>query len=165
MPDTQRSPSDAAAGLFDKLGSVPAGMHGVEGSGAHMQPMIHFADAERASLWFITPRKTDLARHVGQGATAQYGLVDADQGFYACLRGAIRQSKNAGKVDALWSPVVAAWFTGCDDPDALSLDLSLRDAAIWEATGSGVQFGLEIARANLVEGSSPDIGTHQTITF
>ena len=95
MPDTHRTESEPKTQLFDQLSHVRAGMLGVEGSGAHMRPMTHFADRDKAVLWFITSRQTDLAAEVGQGATAHYCLVGEDTGYFACLRGTIRQSDNS----------------------------------------------------------------------
>jgi general stress protein 26 len=165
MPDTHRTETEPRTQLFDQLSHVRAGMLGVEGSGAHMRPMTHFADRDKAVLWFITSRQTDLAAEVGQGATAHYCLVGEDTGYFACLRGAIRQSDNSEMLDELWNAVAAAWFTGRDDPDLLLLEMSLRDGEVWSATDSRFQFGLEIARANLDRDAKPDIGAHTIVRF
>jgi Pyridoxamine 5'-phosphate oxidase like len=101
----------------------------------------------------------------GSGATAHYCLVGEDTGYFACLRGAIRQSDNSEMLDELWNAVAAAWFTGRDDPDLLLLEMSLRDGEVWSATDSRFQFGLEIARANLDRDAKPDIGAHAIVRF
>lgn len=165
MPDTHRSDSDAKGQLFDALSRVTAGMLGVEGSGAHMRPMTHFADRDTGTLWFVTSRDTDLARNIGQGATAHHCIIDEGERFYACLRGAIRPSSDAAKLDDLWSPMVAAWFTGRDDPDLLLVEMALQSAEVWTSTDSSMQFGMEIVRANIKSDAKPDIGEHMEITF
>ncbi|WP_223428882.1 pyridoxamine 5'-phosphate oxidase family protein [Tateyamaria pelophila] len=165
MPDTHRTETEPRQQLFEKMDEIHAGMLGIEGSGAHMRPMTHFIEPEKNLLWFLTSRDTDLAQEVGQGGTAHFCLTGDEGRYYACLRGTITQSENAAKVDELWSPVVAAWFKGRDDADLLLLKFSLRDAEVWSATESKVQFGLEIAKANMNREKMPDIGAHESITF
>jgi len=165
MPDAQRSESEARAGLFDRLADLRAGMLGLAGSKARMRPMTHFVDGETAVLHFLTSRKSDLAAEVGQGSLAHYCLVDDAGGYYAWLTGTLTPSEDASKVDDLWSPVAAAWFTGRGDPDILLLTMPLREAEVWSSTDSRLHFGFEIARANLDPAHEPHVGTHEVIRF
>ncbi|MEZ5779802.1 MAG: pyridoxamine 5'-phosphate oxidase family protein [Paracoccaceae bacterium] len=157
---------DPRAAVFDALSNTAAGMLGVDDSGQHMQPMTHFADAEAATVCFITSAETDLARAVGQGARAHYCVAAPDDGVYACLRGTLVQSQDSGKLDELWSPAAAAWFKeGRDDPNVMLLQLNLQDAALWAASTSAIATGIEIARANLSTGHQPDLGEHVAVRF
>ncbi|MFZ1727892.1 MAG: pyridoxamine 5'-phosphate oxidase family protein [Albidovulum sp.] len=158
--------ADARTALFDAMTDVRAGMLGVEGSGQHMQPMTHFLDEDTAELWFITASDTDLVRAVGQGARAHYCVISKDQTLHACLSGTIVQSQDTEKLDALWSPVAAAWFEGGrDDPKVTLLQLTLLDAAVWATTDSMVAQSVEMARATMDAGHKPDIGEHVVVQF
>lgn len=157
---------DPRAALFAAMDDVHAGMLGVEGSGQHMAPMTHFHDPQTAEVWFITAADTDLVRAVGLGGRGRYCVVGKDQTFFACLTGALEQVEDKAKLHQLWSPVTSAWFKdGADDPRVVLLRLTLQDAAIWASTGNTLVFGFEIARANLSEDHTPDVGEHVVVRF
>jgi len=165
MPDTHRSDKEVIGEFFGELSKLRAGMLGVMDRENRMRPMTHFVDEETRTLWFLTSRSADLSAEVGAGAVAHYCLMDDSSGYYAWISGTLRPSENAGKIDEFWSATTAAWFTGRDDPDLLLLEMPLREAEVWSSTDSRVQFGIEIARANLDAEKQPDIGSHQTIRF
>ena len=98
---------DARAELFERLGDLRAGMLGVVGSQAHMRPMSHYLDEDGAAIHFLTSRKTDLAREVGDGSTAHYCVVDDEDGFYACITGtahAERETRRGSTRSGIPSP-------------------------------------------------------------
>ncbi|WP_102107297.1 pyridoxamine 5'-phosphate oxidase family protein [Oceaniglobus roseus] len=164
MSDLSRD--EAHAALTDLLSDVRAGMLGLKGSDQHMQPMTHHHDPEASTLWFITSRKTDLARAVENGTVARFTATKGDQRAWASMTGTIAHSADTAKLDEIWSSVAAAWFDkGRDDPDICLLEMRLAEAAVWTATGNPLVFGLEIARANLNEERKPDIGSHAVIGF
>jgi general stress protein 26 len=157
--------SDARAELFERLGDLRAGMLGVGGSHGHMRPMTHYLDQDGAAILFLTSRQTDLAREVGDGSAAHYCLVDDGDGFYACITGTLSPSRNEARIDEIWNPVAAAWFTGRDDPDLLLLSMPMRKAEVWTSTDSTLHFGIEIVRANLDPDRVPDVGAHDVVRF
>ncbi|WP_108484525.1 pyridoxamine 5'-phosphate oxidase family protein [Oceaniglobus ichthyenteri] len=160
------SQAEARDTLFEMMDDVRAGMLGVSESGQHMQPMTHFFDRDTATLWFITSKQTDLVRAVGMGATAHFTVTGEDHKAWTCMSGPISQSADRAKLDELWSVVSAAWFDeGREDPDVCLLQMPLREAALWTATGNPLMFGMEIAKANMTEDKKPDIGDHVIINF
>jgi general stress protein 26 len=165
VAETESTVEDARDDLWRRLGRIRAGMLGVGGSENRMRPMTHFFDEEEAVIRFLTSRKTELAAEVGQGSVAHYCVVDDRDGYYAWLSGTVSPSEDAGMVDELWNPVAGAWFDGRDDPDILLLSMPLREAEVWSSTDSALHFGIEIARANLVEGRQPNVGAHDKIRF
>jgi general stress protein 26 len=162
MDDAHRTDTEARAQLLDRLGQVRAGMLGIDGGG-HMRPMSHHLDEAAGELLFLTSRRSALATEVGQGATGHYCLVT--DGFYACIMGTLSSSGDASRVDDMWSPATAAWFTGRDDPDILLLTMPMREAEVWTSTDSSLHYGFEIARANLNPEYLPHVGTHDVIRF
>jgi general stress protein 26 len=162
MTGDRRSTGEARVELFERLADTRVGMLGVDGAG-RMRPMTHFVDEEAGVIRFITSRTTELASEVGQGAMGHYCLVG--DGFHAWISGTISPSDDAAKLDELWNPVAAAWFTGRDDPDILLLTMPMREAELWSSTDSTLHFGIEIARANLDRDREPDVGTHDKIRF
>ncbi|SLN53416.1 General stress protein 26 [Aquimixticola soesokkakensis] len=166
MADLKKIHADPIHELFEQMDDTRAGMLGVMGSGQHMQPMTHFVDRGARKVYFITSKDTDLVKAVGEGDVAHYCVTSTKQDFYACLKGSLRISKDAAKLDELWSSVVAAWFDGGkQDPDVCLLELDLIDAALWASTRNPLVFGLEIARANRDETHTPDVGEHLVVKF
>jgi len=157
---------DPHKALFEALDNVRAGMLGIKGSEAQMQPMTHFPDAETGALWFVTSAHTDLVRAVGLGARARYCLVGKDHDFHASLSGAIEQSQDRTRLEEIWSAPVAAWFEGgIEDPDICLLRFLPLEAALWQAEAGALRFGLEVVRANLVPEHRPDLGSHVILRF
>jgi general stress protein 26 len=160
---------DARATLLDVLERHRVGMLGLVGSDRHMQPMTHFVDRNRVTLWFITSSETDLARDVesaggATGSRAHHCMMTPDGEFHACLAGRLDLVDDPAKLDELWSPVTAAWFEeGRSDPHIRLLRLSLDEAAVWTSTASALHFGIEIARANLQREHRPDVGEHMIL--
>ncbi|MCU0856670.1 MAG: pyridoxamine 5'-phosphate oxidase family protein [Rhodobacteraceae bacterium] len=160
-----RDAGEARAELFERLGDLRAGMLGVGGSHTHMRPMTHYLDEDGAAIHFLTSRKTDLAREVGDGATAHYCVVDDEDGFYACISGTLSPNPNEARIDEIWNPVAAAWFAGRDDPDLMLLSMPMREAEVWTSTDSTLHFGIEIVRASIDPDRMPDVGSHEVIRF
>lgn len=165
MADTTRTAQDPAGQFFDELARLRAGLLGADRAGASLRPMTHFADREAATIWFLTSRKTDLAEEIGEGAASRFCVMDEEKGIYAVATGMLKPSDDEKKLDELWGPVTGAWFKGRDDPDLMLLRFALHDAELWTSTDSSVQFGLEIARANMDSRHAPDIGAHTQVTF
>lgn len=164
MADLEKAARRPEEQLWKQLAETHAGMLGVQGSGLHMQPMAHIQDDTPRTLWFFTDRMAELTRAIGDGATAHFCLVGKDHDYYACIRGALRQHTDPERIDALWSPLVAAWYEGKDDPNLCLLEFTARDAMIWASADSAVRFGWEIVKAN-VAGGKPDVGVANTVTF
>lgn len=166
MADTDRTLTEPATPLFDRLDDLRAGMLGIEGSGQHMQPMSHFVDRERQSLYFITSAQTDLFRAVGEaGCTAHLTVQSSTQDYYACMSGPLTQSADTEKLDEIWSAFAAAWFEdGRRDPDVVLLQMPLREAAVWSSSRNPFVFGMEIVKGNR-DGETADVGEHVVINF
>ncbi len=166
MADTKRTQDDATGQLFDELDRVRAGMLGVRGADDHMQPMSHFLDRDARTLYFITSSDTDLVKEIGTAADARFCLIGKDHDFHACLTGPLAVSNDKAKLDELWSSVAAAWFEGGrDDPRVTLLEMPIAEAAVWSSTGNPVSFAWEIARSNMNEEHTPDVGVHKVIDF
>jgi general stress protein 26 len=154
-----------AGQFFDALEDLPAGFLSVTDAGGTARPMTHYPDRSAAALWFFTSAGTALAAETGIGRQARFLVMDTGRGFYACVSGTLEPSQDDAARDRLWNPVVAAWFGGKNDPDLVLLRMTLQEGEIWTSLDSRIQFGLEIARARLVPGARPDLGTHETFRF
>jgi general stress protein 26 len=127
--------------FWSALEDSPFLMLGVEGArdGA-TQPMTancEDQDRDAAQMWFFTARDHDLTRSLGQSnrAIATYAAKGHD--LFASLRGTLSISNDQATIDRLWSPVVAEWYEGKDDPKLALLRLDVEDAKIWQSDIGG----------------------------
>jgi|AntRauTorckE5430_2_1112549.scaffolds.fasta_scaffold23087_1 general stress protein 26 len=166
MANEEKLTTNPEAVLFDELDDVRTGMLGIHGSDQHLQPMTHFGDREAGKIRFITARDTDLAKAVGAGKEARFTVVSNGQDFHACIAGHLSIVDDRKKIEELWSAMIGAWFEGGpEDPNAVLLELDIAEAAMWASTSNPFRFGYQIAKANLDEGSQPDVGEHVVHTF
>jgi general stress protein 26 len=165
MGHTQRTEKEPEKQLWDQLDKVRAGMLGIEGSHAHMQPMAHQADKDGAAkLWFFTSRSSDLFREMGDGHHAHFCVVGKDQDYHACLMGDLVACSDRSKIDEYWNDHVAAWWTSKNDPDIALLEFDLLDAAIWASTKNPIRYAWEIATAK-DSPKEPDLGARAHVDF
>jgi general stress protein 26 len=166
MASVNEAREQPAQQLWDQINKVHAGMLGIDGVDMHMQPMAPHADPTTNTIWFYTKTGTHVARAVKPGTRAHFCLVGKDHDYHACLAGRIEQRADPAKIDEYWSSVVAAWYEdGKKDPDLTMLALHVDDAEIWVSTGNIVKFGWEIAKANLDDDKTPDVGVHRRLQF
>jgi general stress protein 26 len=158
--------ADPRGAVFDVLDNVRAGMLGLSGGGEGFQPMTHFPDAESGLIWFISSTDTGLVQSLGMGEDAEYVVISEDHDVHVSLRGKLYQLHDDAKLDALWNPVIAAWFDGGrDDPHLALLRFDPEVADVWASSASTLKFGFEIIRANLDPTHQPDIGVKATVKF
>lgn len=165
MGHTRRTETEPEKQLWEQLEKTRAGMLGIEGSHAHMQPMAHQADKDgHARLWFFTSRSSDLYRELGDGRHAHFCLIGKDQDYHACLMGELSESHERSRIDEYWNDNVGAWWSSKDDPDIALLEFDLLDAAIWASTKNPIRYLWEIETAKGSD-KEPDLGARAHVDF
>ncbi|MBV9528229.1 pyridoxamine 5'-phosphate oxidase family protein, partial [Sphingomonas sp.] len=106
--------------FWSELKHSPFVMLGVEGTrdGATQPMTVNFEDQDREAgvLWIFTAKDHDLTRAMGQSNRAIGSYVAKGHDLFASLRGTLRIDNDVATVDRLWSPIVAEWYEGKDDP-------------------------------------------------
>ena len=121
--------------FWKALKGSPFIMLGVEGArdGATQPMTVNFEDQDRETglLWIFTANDHDLTRAMGQSnrAIASYSAKGHD--LFASLRGTLRIDNDRATIDRLWSPIVAEWYEGKDDPKMALIRFDVEDAKIW----------------------------------
>lgn len=163
LSDVQNNPRKA---LFDMLADVRSGMLGLTASGTGLQPMTHFPDEAAGVIWFISSMQSELVQATGLGEDADYVVVAKNHDMHTSLRGKLYHLHDDAQLNALWNPVIGAWFEGGrDDPDVALLRFEPETAELWASTTSMLRFGFEILRANLAAEHRPDLGIKATVRF
>ena len=85
----------------------------------------------RGLLWIFTAKDHDLTRAMGQSSRAIASYSAKGHDLFASLRGSLQIDNDPRVIDRLWSPIVAEWYEGKDDPKLALLRFDVEDAKIW----------------------------------
>ena len=167
MVDLKETKHDPKEQFWEQVAEVRAGMLGLMGSDEHFQPMSPQEEPEANKLWFFLHDDSDLFRNIKAGKTrGMFTVTGKSHDYHACASGTLRENKDPAKVEAYWSPFVAAWFEGGkEDPRMTLVEMVLDEAAIWGSTDSNVKFAWNIAKANIDKEKTPDVGYRTTVRF
>ncbi|SFA86681.1 Pyridoxamine 5'-phosphate oxidase like [Poseidonocella pacifica] len=149
--------------FWTRLDKVRAGMLHTDPD--RVVPMSHYVDVERGVLWFITAQGNDCHDAAEAGKSVHFVVADASAKIYARVDGKLSSENDPDKLDELWSPIAAAWFEdGREDEDVRLVKFTPSKAEAWLTDGAA-GFLYQMARANLVENATPDMGEHGIIRF
>ena len=159
MTDTQ----EIEEKFWSELKSSPFVMLGIEGArdGATQPMTANFEDQDRDAgvVWFFTAKDHDLTRAMGQSNRAIASFAGKGHDLFASLRGTLEIANDRAVIDRLWSPMVAEWYEGKDDPKMALLRFDIDDAKIWK---SAVQGFLKPAFNKLL-GRKPEAGMKEKV--
>lgn len=159
MADIALASSEPEALLWKCLRDEPIGMLGQVGNTQPLQPMFHHADRAANLVRFFVSRETLFFKFIGLGITAHYTLIGLQRDVFVSLSGTLTEDLDRLVLQALWNPVVAAWFNhDINNPDIALVALRIQRAAIWATPGipSGFSYG---------SSSEESHGVHRSITF
>lgn len=128
--------------FWHALKHSPFIMLGVDGTrdGATQPMTVNFDDQDRESglLWIFTAKDHDLTRAMGQSNRAIASFSSKGHDLFASLRGTLQMVNDRGVIERLWSPMVAEWYQGKDDPKLALVRFDVEDAKIWLSDLEGV---------------------------
>ena len=127
--------------FWKALESSPFIMLGVEGArdGATQPMTANFEDQDRDTgvSWIFTAKDHDLTRAMGQSNRAIASYAAKGHDLFASLRGTLKVVNDPATIDRLWSPIVAEWYEGKDDPKMALIRFDVDDAKIWKSDVEG----------------------------
>ena len=127
--------------FWDELKHSPFIMLGVEGTrdGATQPMTANFEDQDRDNgvVWIFTANDHDLTRAMGQSNRAIGSYSAKGHDLFASLRGTLEIVNDRATIDRLWSPMVAEWYEGEDDPKMALVRFEIEDVKIWKSDVEG----------------------------
>lgn len=127
--------------FWSELKDSPFLMLGVEGArdGATQPMTANFEQQDRDAgiVWFFTAKDHDFTRAIGQSNRAIASFAAKGHALFASLRGTLKIANDRATIDRLWSPVVAEWYEGKDDPKMALVRFDVDDAKIWKSDVEG----------------------------
>ncbi|MDG2531073.1 pyridoxamine 5'-phosphate oxidase family protein [Caulobacter endophyticus] len=110
--------------------TVMLGLPDVEGG--HSQPMTALMEGEQGGpLWIFTSADCDMVAALHHERDAVMHFASKGHDLFAEIDGRLRIDNDRQAIDGLWSPFVAAWFTGKTDPALRLLRFEPEHARIW----------------------------------
>jgi general stress protein 26 len=145
------------------LKSSPFVMLGIEGTrdGATQPMTANFEDEDRDAgiVWFFTAKDHDLTLAMGQSNRAIGSYASKGHDLFASLRGTLEINNDRATIERLWSPIVAEWYEGKDDPKLALVRFNIENAKIWK---SDVEGFLKPALNKLL-GRKPEAGIKEKV--
>ena len=117
------------------------------------------------SVWMFTSRSSPPA--MALTAQPSVGLQYTDHGSdtYVSLSGDASLEHDRARMEAMWSPMVKAWFPkGLDDPDLVMIRVDVHKAEYWDVKESKPVQLFKMAKA-AVTGEPPTMGEHKTVSM
>jgi general stress protein 26 len=129
------------------------------GSGITSRPMMPLLMDGGGTLWFFTTKTSEEK----QSNEVSLTFSDAEHGAYVALRGSSALVEDRAKVEALWSPIMRAWFPkGKEDPTLCLLRVDVAAGEYWNSSDwSVIRFGAMVASA--IAGKPIGMGEHATV--
>ena len=143
---TQHTETEIAEAFWTALRRDMTVMLGLPGKAAG-RPMTAqlISDDNRGPLFFFTSSDTELAREMQDGDPAEMAFAAKGHDVFATVHGRVAMETDRAVIDALWSPIVAAWFErGKDDPRLRLIRFDAHTGMVWLDASSIVE-GVKMA--------------------
>jgi general stress protein 26 len=109
--------------------TVMLGLEGIEDN--HTRPMTAVFEDDASPIWFFTSVDNAMVKAQELEGRAIATFASKGHDLFATIHGSLAQERDHGVVDRFWSPFVAAWYEGKDDPKLAMLRLDAERAEIW----------------------------------
>lgn len=92
---------------------------------------------ENGDIWFFSAKDSDKNKAIERDGHVQLFYSDPGKNSYLIVNGTATISQDRKMIEALWTPVVKAWFKGGkDDPNITLIKVSDVNAYFWDIKGN-----------------------------
>lgn len=147
------------AELTDKIKSVRFAMFTTFDQHGHLisQPMTNQETDADGALWFFTSTDTDLWENIGSSPMVNVSFAEPEDALYVSISGAAERVVDRARIDALWNPMVAAWFpNGKEDPHVVLVKVVSNTVQYWDSKENKLTRMVQMAKA-AITGTPPRI--------
>lgn len=149
--------------LWQRVGKVRIGMLTTlnkEGR-LYSRPMTVQEIEPDGTLWFFLSGAGNVAEEIANDSRVNASFANPNDNFFLSVVGRAFAVDDRQKVEALWSPVAAAWFPGGPaDPDLRLLRVDPQRVDYWTSAGGKLLQFLAMAKAAITR--RPPEGEHVT---
>ena len=120
---------------------------------------------EDGAVWFFVAKTGEVATVIAENTQVNLAYADTDDNIYVSVCGTASLSDDREKIEALWTPMAAAWFPGgVDDPNLALLRVQVSEAEYWKPEGTKIGQFVSIARAAITR-TPPRASEHAEVRF
>ncbi|WP_426197419.1 pyridoxamine 5'-phosphate oxidase family protein [Massilia sp. DWR3-1-1] len=151
--------STQVAELSDKIKSVRFAMFTTLDQYGHLisQPMTNQEVDADGALWFFTSSNTDLWTNIAGSPQVNVSFAEPEDSLYVSISGTAERVVDRARIEALWNPMVAAWFpNGKDDPHVVLVKVVSKTVQYWDSKENKLTRMFEMAKA-AVTGTRPEL--------
>ncbi len=173
VEEFQREPGEGAqeAVMLAKLGelirNIKVAMLTTRNSDGtlHSYPMMTQGKRFDRNLWFFTSASSHKCLEVENDCSVNVSYADPSANRYVSVSGRARLVREREKLEALWSPLMKAWFPkGIDDPDLSLLQVTIERAEYWDAPAGNAVTLFQLAKSLLTgRPYQGELTTHERI--
>lgn len=136
----ESSATPATDTLADQLAHFRIGMLTTWDEAAGLlraRPMALQNERFDGTLWFFTDATAHKVSEVQRTHDVCFACADPDASRYVSVSGQGSLSRDRQRMEALWSPILKAWFPdGLEDPSIALLRVDVTAAEYWDAPSS-----------------------------
>ncbi len=156
--------------LWDLIKGIKFGMftHRQANGWLRSQPLTTLNQRmdEGARLYFFIPRQSEIAQWIAQDDQVNVSYASPGDERYVSVSGGALIVEDVGRKEALWSPMLKAWFPGGPaDPTLALLEVFIHHAEYWDATDNKMVQLVKMAKAALTGEPPPDMGEHRKLNM
>ena len=116
----------------------------------HSYPMMTQGKRFDRNLWFFTSASSHKCLEVENDCSVNVSYADPSANRYVSVSGRARLVREREKLEALWSPLMKAWFPkGIDDLDLSLLQVTIEGAEYWDAPAGSAVTLFQLAKSLL----------------
>ena len=96
------------------------------------RPMAVQQVDDQGALWFLSADDSHKNRELARDASVQLMFQGSAHSDFLSLYGRAEVSRDRGKIDELWEPILKTWFTeGKDDPRITAIKVTPSSGYFW----------------------------------
>ena len=147
--EVHQATPDEQAKVLAKIRKVRIAMLTTQGANDTLtsRPMTLQEAEDDGTLWFFTSAHTSLDEAIRREAQINVAFAEPADSFYLSTTARASFVDDRAKIEALWTPLAAAWFQGPADPALRLLRVEAEKIDYWISKGGKVLQMLAIAKA------------------
>ena len=119
---------------------------------------------ENSVLYFFISQKSDMAACLHTDSSVNVSYADTGADNYVSIAGTAHFSNDADKKEALFNPIVKAWFPGgVTDPDLALLEVRITHAEYWNGKDSKLTQLFKIAKSAVTGEPPKNMSEHKEL--
>lgn len=119
---------------------------------------------ENSVLYFFISQKSEMATRLRSDSNVNVSYADTGADNYVSIAGTAQFSDDAAKKEALFTPLVKAWFSGgATDPDLALLEVRITHAEYWNAKDSKLTQLFKMAKSAVTGEPPKNMSEHKEL--